>query len=87
MNTTAKVNTGSTGTIAITTRSGEPIEAFELGEILYIIVEDLDLRKLKGISVDDGESTDSEVHGSTPHHIEITVRCIVPEMQEVNMLN
>ena len=83
VNTTAKVNTGATGTIAITTRSGEPIEAFELSEILYIIVEDLDLLKPKGTSVNGGESTDSEVHGSTPHRMEVTVRCIVPEMQEV----
>ena len=83
VNTTARANTGSTGTIGIATRSGEPIEAFELGEVLYIIVEDLDLLKPEGISVNDSELTDSEVHGSTPHHTEITVRCIVPEMQEV----
>ena len=83
VNTTLKVNTGSTGTIAITTKSGEPIEAFELGEPLYIQVEDLDLLKAIDKPVNEGDSADQAVNTSTPHHTEITVRCIVPEMQEV----
>ena len=58
VNTTVTVNTGSTGTIAITTRSGEPIEVFELGEILYIQVEDLDLLKTIGKSAEEGDSAD-----------------------------
>ena len=83
VNTTVKVNTGSTGTIAITTKSGEPIEAFELGETLYIQVEDPDLLKAIGKPANEGESTGQEVNVSTPRHMKITVRCIVPEMQEV----
>ena len=83
VNTTVKVNTGSTGTIAITTKSGEPIEAFELGETLYIQVEDPDLLKAIGKPTNEGESADQEVNASTPRNMEITVRCIVPEMQEV----
>ncbi len=83
VNTTVKVNTGSTGTIAITTKSGEPIEAFELGETLYIQVEDPDLLKAISKPTDEGESADRELNASTLSHMEITVRCIVPEMQEV----
>ncbi|MCE2396421.1 hypothetical protein J4G02_17945, partial [Candidatus Poribacteria bacterium] len=74
VNTTVTTNTGSTGTIAITTKSGQPIEAFELGETLYIQVEDPDL--LKAVA-------DQGVNASKLPHTEITVRCIVPEMQEV----
>ena len=83
VNTTVKVNTGSTGTIAITTRSGEPIEVFELGETLYIQVEDPDLLKAIDKPANEDESADQAVNASTPRHTEITVRCIVPEMQEV----
>ncbi len=83
VNTTVKVNTGSTGTIAITTKSGEPIEAFELGETLYIQVEDPDLLRPISKPTDEGESADRELNASTLPHMEITVRCIVPEMQEV----
>ena len=83
VNTTVKVNTGSTGTIAITTKSGEPIEAFELGETLYIQVEDPDLLKTISKPTNEGESTDRELNASTLPDMEITVRCIVPEMQEV----
>ena len=83
VNTTVKVNTGSTGRIAITTKSGEPVEAFELGNTLYIQVEDLDLLKGIGKSGNGGESTAQTVNASTPLHTEIIVRCIVPEMQEV----
>ena len=83
VDTTVKVNTGSTGKIAITTKSGEPVEAFELGNTLYIQVEDPDLLKGIGKSADEGESTTQRVNASTPPHMEIIVRCIVPEMQEV----
>ena len=83
VNTTVTVNTGSTGTIAVTTRSGEQIEAFELGETIYIHVEDPDLFKAIGKPANEGESPDQEVNASTLPHREITVRCIVPEMQEV----
>ena len=83
VNTTVRVNTGSTGTIAITTESGEPIEAFELGETLYIQVEDPDLLKAIGRPAREGESVDEVVNAPTLPHAEITVRCIVPEMQEV----
>ena len=83
VNTTVTVNTGSTGTIAITSKSGEPIEAFELGETLYIQVEDLDLLKAIEKSADEGNSVNQAVNTSTPPYAEITVRCIVPEMQEV----
>ena len=83
VNTTVTVNTGSTGTIAITTKSGEPIEAFELGEILYLHVEDSDLLKPIGRPAMEGESVDEEVNAPTLTDTEITVRCIVPEMQEV----
>ena len=83
VNTTVKVNTGSTGTIAITTKSGEPIEAFELGETLYVQVEDPDLLEAIGKSATEDELADPEVNASTPPHSEITVRCVVPEMQEV----
>ena len=83
VNTTVKVNTGSTGTIAITTKSGEPIESFELGETLYIQVEDPDLLKAISKPTNEGESADRELNASTLPDMEITVRCIVPEMQEV----
>ena len=83
VSSTVKVNTGSTGRIAITTKSGEPIEAFELGEPLYIQVEDPDLLKAIDKPVNEGDSADQAVNTSTPPHTEITVRCIVPEMQEV----
>ena len=83
VNTTVRVNTGSTGTIAITTKSGEPIEAFKLGETLYIQVEDPDLLKAISTPENDNESADQEVNAPTSPHTEITVRCIVPEMQEV----
>ena len=83
VNTTVKVNTGSTGTIAITTKSGEPIEAFELGETLYIQVEDPDLLKAISKPTNEGESANRELNASTLPDMEITVRCIVPEMQEV----
>ena len=86
VNTTVKVNTGSTGTIAMTTKSGEPIEAFELGKTLYIHVADPDLLTAIGKSGTEGESTDPEVNASTPPHTEITVRCVVPEMQEVELV-
>ena len=45
MSTTVGVNTGLTGTIAITTKSGESVKTFQLGETLYIQVEDPDLLK------------------------------------------
>ena len=83
VNTTVKVNVGSTGTIAITTKSGEPIEAFELGETLYIQVEDPDLLKAISKPTNEGESANRELNASTLPDMEITVRCIVPEMQEV----
>ncbi len=83
VSSTVKVNTGSTGTIAITTKSSEPIEAFELGETLYIQVEDPDLLKAIDKPVNEGDSADQAVNTSTLHRTEIAVRCIVPEMQEV----
>ena len=83
VDTTVKVNTGSTGTIAITAKSGEPVDEFELGETLLIQVEDLDLINASGKSAAEGESANQERNTSTPSHTEITVRCIVPEMQEV----
>ena len=83
VNTTVTTNTGSTGTIAITTKSGQPIEAFELGETLYIQVEDPDLLKAVSKPTHEGESADQGVNASKLPHTEITVRCIVPEMQEV----
>ena len=83
VNTTVTVNIGSTGTIAITTKSGEPIEEFELGETLYIQVADPDLLKAIDKTELEGESADQGVNASKLPHTEITVRCIVPEMQEV----
>ena len=77
VDTTVKVNTGSTGTIAITAKSGNPVEVFELGETLHIQVEDPDLLEAGD------RSADQEGNTLTPPHTEITVRCIVPEMQEV----
>ncbi len=81
--TTAKANIGSTGTIAITTESGEPIETFELGQTLYIQVEDSDLLGATAEPENNGESAAEEVNASTSLHAGVTVRCIVPEMQEV----
>ena len=83
VNTTVTVNTGSTGTIAMTTKSGKPIEEFELGETLYIQVEDPDLLKAVSKSANVGESADPAVNASTLSHMDITVRCVVPEMEEV----
>ena len=83
VNTTVEVNTGSTGTIAITTESGELVEEFELGETLYIQVADPDLLRTVGKPANKGEYADQAVNGSTLPQPEITVRCIVPEMQEV----
>jgi len=39
----ATVNTGATGTISITTETGEPLEEFQAGDRIYIQVEDADL--------------------------------------------
>ena len=75
--TTVTVNTGSTGTIAITTKSGKPVEAFELGETLYIQVEDLDLLKAVDKSADQG------IGELTPHNMEVTVQLVVPETGEI----
>ena len=83
VSTTASVNTGLTGTIAITTKSGEIVEVFRLGETLYIQVEDPDLLKERHIPANEGGSTDQGFDASTPRNLEIAVRCIVPEMQEV----
>ena len=83
VNTDVKVNTGFTGTIAITTKSGEPIDAFELGKTLYIQVEDPDLLKAMEKPMNEGESADQGANTSTSPQIEIAVRCVVPEMQEV----
>ena len=81
---TAGVNTGMTGTIAITTESGIPIESFRLGEPLYIQVEDPDLLRPVNQLVRENESTDQEVVDTPlPRNTRITVKCIVPEMQEV----
>ena len=83
VNTSVTVNIGSTGTIAITTKSGESINAFELGETLYIQVADPDLLKAVDKTELEGELADQGVNASKLPHTEITVRCIVPEMQEV----
>ena len=81
---TAGVNTGMTGTIAITTESGIPIESFRLGEPLYIQVEDPDLLRPVNKLVRENESTDQEIVDTPlPRNTRITVKCIVPEMQEV----
>ncbi len=76
VSTTVGVNIGLTGTIAITTKSGEPVEAFQLGETLYIQVEDSDL--LKEI----GKSADQAVGALTPHDMGIIVQLVVPETGE-----
>ena len=83
VSSTVSVNTGSTGTIAITTKSGDLVEAFQLGETLYIQVEDPDLLEVGDKVIIDHDPTDPEVDRSGPRNMEITVRCIVPEMQEV----
>ena len=83
VSTTVRVNIGSTGTIAIMTESGKSIETFELGEILYIQVEDSDLLGATFKPENDGESVDQAVNASTSLHTGVTVRCIVPEMQEI----
>ena len=38
------VNTGATGTIAIITESGEPLAQFQVGDTIYMQVQDADLR-------------------------------------------
>ena len=86
VNATVTVNIGSTGTIAIAAKSGEQIEAFELGDTLYIQVADPDLLKAIDTSADEGNSANQEVNASTAPYAEITVRCIVPEMQEVELV-
>ena len=83
VSSTVSVNTGSTGKIAITTKSGDLVEAFQLGETLYIQVEDPDLLEVGDKVIIDHDPTDPEVDRSVPRNMEITVRCIVPEMQEV----
>ena len=85
VNTTVDVNTGSTGTIAISTESGEPVEAFQLGETLYIQVEDPDLLKEIDKSADErgDEPADQGVGALTPYNMEITIQLVVPEMEEV----
>ena len=77
VSTAVKVDIGLTGTIAITTKSGESVKAFQLGETLYIQVEDLDL--LKEIN----ESADQGADALTPYNMEITVQLVVPETGEV----
>lgn len=79
---TVSVNTGSTGSIAITTKSGEPVEAFRLGEILYIWVEDPDLLTEIGNAAED-ESADQGVDSWTPHNREIAAQLVVPETGEI----
>ena len=83
VSSTVSVNTGSTGKIAITTKSGDLVEAFQLGETLYIQVEDPDLLEAGDKVIIDHDPTDPEVDRSVPRNMEITVRCIVPEMREV----
>ena len=79
----ARVNTGMTGTIAITTESGIPIESLRLGDPLYIQVKDPDLLRPVNQLVRENESTDQEVDAPIPHSAQITVKCVVPEMQEI----
>ena len=83
VNTAVKVNTGLTGKIVVTTKSGEPVKTFQLGEILYIKVEDPDLLKESSKRANEGGLVDQKVDESISGNMEITVRCIVPEMQEV----
>ena len=83
--TTAKVNTGATGTLVITTESGDPIEVFELGETLYIQVKDSDLLKTTSKSTTADESA-AAANAATPVYTEITVRCMVPGNQEVELV-
>ncbi len=83
VSSTVSVNTGSTGKIAITTKSGDLVEAFQLGETLYIQVEDPDLLEAGDKVIIDHDPTDPEFDRSVPRNMEITVRCIVPEMREV----
>ena len=80
---TVDVNTGLTGTIAITTESGEPIKTFQLGETLYIRVEDSDLLEETDKSAAEGESADQGVSALTPHNMEIAVQLVVPETGEI----
>ena len=80
---TIGVNTGMTGTIAITAESGMSVESFRLGEPLYIQVEDPDLLRSVNQLARENESTDQAVDPPIPRNMQITVKCIVPEMQEV----
>ena len=66
---TVTVNTGANGAIAITTASGEPIEEFQLGEVIYIQVEDPDLPR--------------QISESTIGNTEITVNLVIPETEEI----
>ena len=83
VSSTVSVNTGLTGRIAITTKSGEPIKTFQLGETLYIQVEDPDLLKEMGKPAPEGESADQGVDSWTPYNTEITTQLVVPETGEI----
>ena len=83
VSSTVSVNTGSTGRIAFTTKSGQPIEAFQLGETLYIQVEDPDLLEALDSPAAEGESADQGLDSWTPHHMEITSQLVVPETGEI----
>ena len=83
VSTTASVNTGLTGTIAITTKSGEPVKTFQLGETLYIQVEDPDLLKEIDKPATEDESADQGVSTLTPDNMETAVQLVVPETGEI----
>ena len=86
VDTSVAVNTGITGTIAITTESGVPIKTFRLDEALYIRVEDPDLLETIDRLATEDISTDQTVEASRHRNMEITVRCVVPEMQEIEFV-
>ena len=66
---TAAVNTGATGTIAIITKSGEPLEEISIGDTIYLRVQDADL------------ANQSNSLPSKPGAIEVALA--VPETEEI----
>ncbi len=80
---TVSVNTGSTGTIAITTELGESVSTFQLGETLYIGVEDPDLLKQTDEAEIEDMSADGSANSVTPSVKEIAVQLVVPETGEL----
>lgn len=83
VSTSVSVNTGITGTIILTTDSGVPIETFRLGDTLHIQVEDPDLVETVNKFATEAIAAEPAVDAPTYRNMEITVRCVVPEMQEI----